>query len=706
MAMAEVESIENLVLARQLLQTSLEKSRALASALDKMGPRLEKINQRLPSLEATARSISMQQCAFAGIRGHIDCAIGPAAAVLKVFDTARELEKSLLSDPCSDLFNYLSIMKRFEEALRFLADNCELAIKWLEGVFEQVEDNAVTNDWYLLNVKKSLRILQELQVYEERARLDGGPLSAAFENLEIEFKRLLTENNVPLALDSLATSAAEQASIIASSSLTVPVIQKLQAIVEKLNSDNQLEMCMSVYVDVRSSNAKRSLQALGLDYLEMSIPKFDDVQTVEGYIDQWSKHLVLAMKHLFELEYRLCNEVFKKIGSDAAMGCFSKIASHSGILAFLQFGKHVTESKKDPIKLLKLLDMFASLNNLRMDFNRLFGGEDCIEIQNQTRDLIKKIVNGACEIFWQLPLQVELQRRSSPPSDGSVPKLVSFVTCYCNQLLSDDYRPILTEILVIHQSWKKEKYQEGLIPNQIYEIMKEIGLNLDGWTNAYEDISLSCLFMMNNHFHFCNLEGTKLGDLMGDSWLTSHEQYRDFYAALYLKKSWGRILALISQKGLTSLCGEDLVERLNAFNEAFDETYKKQSSWIICEECLREKVCQYLVQAILPVYRSYLQDYMLLVEQDATAGKYLKYSVQNLEKMLSSLFQPKLTSNGITKHGHVLVSVKYTGWGMENKLSSLFQQKLRRLGSIKKAHWIGKIKFFVTNQFRMTLTPI
>ncbi|KAM3701859.1 hypothetical protein ACJW31_05G207500 [Castanea mollissima] len=706
MAMAVVESIENLVSARQLLQTSLEKSRTLASALDKMGPRLEETNQRLPSLEAAARSISIQQCAFSRIRDHVDRAIGPAVAVLKVFDTARELEKSLLSDPCSDLFDYLSVMNLLEEALKFLSDNCELAMKWLEGIFECVEDNAITNDCCLLNVKKSLRILQELQVYEERARLEGGALSAASRKLEIEFKRLLLENSVPLALDSLATSTAEQASVFASSSWPVPVIQKLQAIVQRLNSDNQLECCMSVYVDVQSSNAKHSLQALGLDYLEMSITKFDDVQSIEGYIDQWSKHLVLAVKHVYELEHRLCNDVFKKIGSEVATGCFSKIASQSGILAFLRFGKHVAESKKDPIKLLKLLDMFASLNNLRFDFNRLFGGEGCIKIKNQTRDLIRKIVDGACEIFWELPLQVELQRRSSPPSDGSVPKLISFVTCYCNQLLGDDYRPILTQVLVIHQSWKQEKSLEGLIPNQVHDIMKEIGLNLDAWSKAYEDISLSYLFMMNNHCHFRNLKGTKLGDMMGDSWLTAHEQYRDFYAVLYLKKSWQSLLAPLSQKGLTSLSGEDLVERLTTFNDAFDDCYKKQSNWIICNEILREKVCKHLVQAIIPVYMCYVQNFSLLVEQDANAGKYVKYSVQNLEKMLSSLFQPNLTSLGVTKQGLLLGNVKSTRRGMENMVSSLFQQKLRRYGSIKQAHWIGKIKNFVTNQFHLTVTAI
>jgi exocyst complex protein 7 len=289
------------------------------------------------------------------------------------------------------------------------------------------------------------------------------------------------ENSVPLALASLATTSnVEEA--LNQSCLPAPTIQKLQAILVRLNSNSQLGMCVSVYVDVRSSNAKRSLRALGLDYLDMSITKFvdDDQGIEEDYIEKWSTHLVLAVKYLFELEYRLCDEVFKKIGSDVGMRCFAKIAAQSGLLAFLQFGKHVTESSnKNAIKMLKLLDMFACLDNLRLDFNRLFCGEDCTEIQNQTRDLIRRIVDGACQIFWQLPLQVELQRRGSPPSDGSLPRQVSFVTSYCNQLLGDKYRPIMAQVLVIHHSWKQESYEEGPISYQVCKIMKAIGVNLD-----------------------------------------------------------------------------------------------------------------------------------------------------------------------------------------------------------------------------------
>lgn len=149
------------------------------------------------------------------------------------------------------------------------------------------------------------------------------------------------------------------------------------------------------------------------------------------------------MNHLFVAHCKLFNDVFKRTGLDVWKSCFAEIAAQAGILAFLQFGKTVKESKKDPIMLLKLLDIFASLNKLRSDFNRIFGGAACTEIHNLTRDLIKSVIERACEIFWEILLQVELQRHS-PPSEGSIHGVVSFIIDYCNQLLGVKYKPILT----------------------------------------------------------------------------------------------------------------------------------------------------------------------------------------------------------------------------------------------------------------------
>ncbi|KZV31697.1 exocyst complex protein exo70-like [Dorcoceras hygrometricum] len=639
------KGIQNLLSARKLLKASVVKSKALGLSLEKAGPRLDEITQRLPALEVVIRPIRAQRDALGAVGGHINRAVVPAAAVLKVFDAIHGLEKSL-SDPQYDLPGYLGVLKRLEEALRFLGENCGMAIQWLADIVEYLEDHKVADERFISGLKKALKSLRELEAGEEKGHLDGGLLEVSLDRLENEFRRLLIENSIPLPMSS-PTIAGEQA-CIAPSPLPVAVIQKLQAILGRLILNDRLDKCISIYVEIRSSNVRASLQALNLDYLEISVSDFNDVASIEVYIAQWGRHLEFAVKHLFESEYKLCNDVFERMGLDVWKSCFARIAAQAGFLAFLQFGKTVTESKKDPIKLLKLLEIFSSLNKLRLDFNRLFGGAACAEIQTLTRDLIKRVVEGASEIFWELLIQVELQRNTPPPPDCSIPRVVTFITDYCNKLLGDEYKPILTQVLVIERSWRHEKFQERILTDELLNLVKAIELNLETWSKGYEDAVLSYLFLMNNHWHvYKYLKGTKLGALLGDSWLREHEQYKEYYATTFFRESWGKLPALLSREGLILFSGgrataRNLVkQRLKAFNEAFDDMYKKQSKLVISDKDLRERTCQVIIQTIVPVYRSYMQNYGPLVEQDQSASKYSKYTAQSLEKMFESLFHPK-----------------------------------------------------------------
>jgi exocyst complex component 7 len=61
---------------------------------------------------------------------HIDRAVGPTAAVLKVFVVVYGLEPLLLAVADGDLPEYLAVLARLEEALGFLSDNCGLAAQF------------------------------------------------------------------------------------------------------------------------------------------------------------------------------------------------------------------------------------------------------------------------------------------------------------------------------------------------------------------------------------------------------------------------------------------------------------------------------------------------------------------------------------------------------------------------------------------------
>ncbi|KAK2432370.1 exocyst complex component EXO70A1 [Trifolium repens] len=670
-----MESKDNIEAFRKFLNSSLETSKAISSALDESGSRLKLLNQRFLSMQASLRPISMQNLPFSDVDHGLDSVLCTVSAVHKVFQCVNHLEHSLSADASSDLFTYVSNTKKLEEALKLLTDNCKLATSWLKSVFKFLQNKTTisTNEVYLLNIKKSLRILQELQAIEDDARLDGGILSIALDNLEIAFHKLLMENSTPLPLVSL-TSQIDQQNNIAEQGLKFPssLTGKLQVITERLNANNRLDKCQTMYVEVRSTNARRSLKTLDLSYLETSTAEFEVAHGMGNCIDQWGKHLELVVTKLLEVEYKLCTIVFEKTGSKAWISCFAKIAIESRIFSFIKFGKVVTEKKNDPFKLLNLLSMFKILNGLRLKFNQLFRGEACEEIRIVTKDLITRVVNGASEIFLQLSEQVKLQRPTCPPSDCTVPKLVSFVTDYCNKLLSDEYKPHLNKVLEIYLSWRNEKYEEGIFVTQIYSIIKEVAVNLDNWSKAYEDINLSYFFMMNNHCHFYNLKGTLVGNMMGDSWLRSHEQYKEYYASLYLRNTWGNLKNILVVS--SSMTCQDLAKRINAFTLAFDERYKKQCNLIIYDEILRESVCKHLVEGIIPIYKVYLKNYILALESD--------------DAMVDNR------------------SIKYTAQSLENRIWSMFQPKLRKHGdSIKHTDLISKIKE-VSHQFRLTLVGL
>ncbi|CAF2081348.1 hypothetical protein BRARA_F00240 [Brassica rapa] len=606
--MAETKRLERLKAMRSLLKSEMEKTKTSSLVLEKTGSKLEELNTKLLSLEADVKVERWRSSPFSD---HIRYTIAPVSAALRVFATVQELERDLMS--CNEVLGYVSDVKRLGEALKLLTSSCVLALNWLEDTTKFLSENGMPEDHPCgLRFKTSLELLRELQMTEARAYLRGGSLYTALENLEIELEMILEEEEV----------------------LSEYNLRDMKAIIKRLDAHTMLTNCVHVYIKNRTRVIQKRFE---IDYLERKITE----TAIEGYIDQWRVDMELAVKEVYEFESNLCYEVFKDVGEEeyVPLHCFGAIASKSGIIPLLRFGSRISKWKKSPPKLLRLLECFSTMDNVRTEFNRLFIGEECSEIRRETRELISNLVKGVCEIFWELPCQVELQRPNCPPLDGGVPKLVSVVTEYCNKLLGDKNKPVLSKILEIDLGWKNEKYQEEILTGHMYNILREIALNLDAWSSSNKETALSYIFMMNNHSHFCGLRETPLGLMMGESWLNAHEQYRDYYAALYVKESWGKLLSLLNNKAQT------VKTTLQAFAKGFDEMYTKQSRWVVEDEKVRWKICEAMVRTVVPKYKSYLQSYiMLLVEEDdyKSHGKDMNYyTPKGLEMKMRTMFQSK-----------------------------------------------------------------
>lgn len=632
----ESHPMDNLLAARDILRCSIEKSRDIAVAVHGNGSSLKETSHNLVHLQAAIRNMAHKCAVHHEIRDHVDRAVGPAAAIPKVLDLVHELQDSLRVIDPRGLLVYLNNIKRLQYALKLLADNSRLVILWLQDVVQFLKNNTDDDDyWYLLQVSRVLKMLFKLQKKGE----SGDAISDALDNLESEFRHRITEEI---------------------SSFEHSRIQEVRGIIEVLETNNRLERCMSIYAEARIAKARATLRSqLDVDYLDIRLSETDSIQSVECYIDQWDEHMEFAVRYLLRREQSLCSEVFHHQTKSRSSDCFAKIAAQCGFTDILEFGSRVCRCKKEAIKLLRLLRIFSTLDKLRLEFNEMFDGRFCREIQNQTRDLVKSVVDGACEIFWQLSLQVELQRAASnkPLPDGGIAGLVYFVTEYCNQLLEEDNSSMLIRVLEIHQAWNDDEAVKSglqLLSSEIHNIMKALEINLETWAKRYNDKALSYLFMMNNYWYLClNIRGTNLEELMGSSWVCKYEESSEYYAALYMGESWGKLLVLLEEDDLTLFPGGRAIDRnlvkkrIGLFSEAFDDMCKKQSKWMLSGKALRWKTCQLIAEAIVPPYKRYLERYVMSgLEHE---GDLVKYSAESLESLICSLFQPNLGNYGSSK---------------------------------------------------------
>ena len=448
-----------------------------------------------------------------------------------------------------------------------------------------MELSSVSNGGFLAVLRGSI-----LSLKSSCFALDGGLLSAALSRLEYEFRRHV--------------AAARP--------------QDLALVFDILSSNGRKEDCVKIYTEVRRSAVRSTLADLNLDCFDVEITDAEEAKSYEESISRWQKALDFTIKDVLEEEHKLSETVLPD--SEAEI-CFSEIAAQADIIRFLGFALQVTYCRNDPYKLLKLLDIFSTLDRLRLNFNKLFCGKFHGNIRSTTRDLIRKVVDGACGIFWELLFQVQLQKINPPPEDAGVPKLVAAIVAFCNTLLGEDYISALVQVLQINHSWRGEDFSPELLPEAIVNVAGALEENLKSWSDRYRDPAQARLFLVNSYWHFSkHLRGTDLGNLLGENRLQRYRQYGDQHLEVYFNESWGKLPRLL------------LRNKLREFESEFEEIHRKHSLWIVPEEDLRTEILQMIAKNLIPQYRSFLKRYR--GDHDDEARK----KISSMEGMIFSLF--------------------------------------------------------------------
>ncbi|XP_059457337.1 exocyst complex component EXO70A1-like [Corylus avellana] len=627
------------------MRESLQKSQTITDSVVTI---LGSFDHRLSVLETAMRPTQIRTHSVRKAHENIDKTSKAAEVLLAQFDLYRQAETKILRGPHEDLESYLEAIEQLRNNIKFFTS--KKGFKSSDGV---------------LNNANTL-------------------LSKAISKLEDEFKQLLLSYSKPVEPDrlfdclpnSLRPSSGspghqgdasgkspsnhhseQHKSNLENAVYTPPalipprILPLLHDLAQQMVQAGHHQQLLKIYRDTRSSVLEESLRKLGVEKLSK-----DDVQkmqweVLEAKIGNWIHFMRIAVKLLFAGERVVCDQIFEGFDSLADQ-CFSEVTA-SSVSVLLSFGDAIAKSKRSPEKLFVLLDMYEIMRELHSEIEMKFKGKACSEIRESAFGLTKRLAQTAQETFGDFEEAVEKDATKTAVSDGTVHPLTSYVINYVKFLF--DYQSTLKQLF---QEFDNKDGTSSQLASVTTRIMQALQTNLDGKSKQYKDIALTHLFLMNNiHYMVRSVRRSEAKDLLGDDWVQRHRRIVQQNANSYKRSAWSKILQCLSIQGLASSGGGSsmggdggnssgasralIKERFRTFNMQFEELHQKQSQWTVPDSELRESLRLAVAEVLLPAYRSFVKRFGPMVESGKNPQKYIRYTAEDLERMLGEFFEGK-----------------------------------------------------------------
>ncbi|GAV57320.1 Exo70 domain-containing protein [Cephalotus follicularis] len=631
--MGVAQAMEALSERASFVRESMQKSQTIT---DSMVSILGSFDHRLSALETAMRPTQIRTHSIRKAHENIDKTLKCAEVILGQFDLTRKAEAKILRGPHEDLESYLEAIDQLRAIVQFFSSNKNF--KSSDGV---------------LNHANNL-------------------LAKAILKLEDEFRQLLTNYSKPVEPDRLfdclpnslrpssddqgdATSKnhSEHQKKLLNAVYTPPtliparVMPLLHDLAQQMVLAGHQQQLFRIYRDIRASVLEQSLRKLGVEKLSK-----DDVQKMqweilEAKIGNWIHYMRIAVKLLFAGEKKICDQILDGVGSLKDQ-CFAEVTANS-VAVLLSFGEAIAKSKRSPEKLFVLLDMFEIMRELQSEIELLFGSKACLEMRDSAFSLSKRLSQTAQETFADFEEAVEKDATKTAVLDGTVHPLTSYVINYVKFLF--DYQSTLKQLF---QEFS-DSDPDSQLASVTTRIMQALQANLDGKAKQYKDPALTQLFLMNNiHYIVRSVRRSEAKDSLGDDWVQIHRRIVQQHANQYKRVSWAKILQCLTVQGGGSSSGGVIPEgsgsgvsramikdRFKTFNTQFEELHQRQSQWTVPDSELRESLRLAVAEVLLPAYRSFLRRFGPMIENGKNPQKYIRYTPEELERMLSEFFEGK-----------------------------------------------------------------
>ncbi|CAN7061295.1 unnamed protein product [Brassica oleracea var. botrytis] len=447
------------------------------------------------------------------------------------------------------------------------------------------------------------------------------------------------------------------------------VMSDLKAIAECMISCGYGKECIKIYKRIRKSIVDEGLSLLGIETYKSSRLHRTDWVTLDHMIKNWIKAAKIGVITLFRGEKLLCDHVFSASNSTRE-SCFYEIANEAATNLF-KFPEFVAKEKKSHERIFSLMDLQAAISNLWQDIQMIFHYDSVAGVKSQALMSLQKLKVSIHNALTDFESTVHRDSTKALTPGGGIHKLTRSTMSFISSL--SEHSSVLSEILTDHplprntrllESYvimlEEEEHNHALSVHFAWLILVLL-CKLDTKAEHYKDVSLSYLFIANN-LHFI-IETVRSSDhlrpLLGEDWITKHDDKLSAYAANYEISAWSYVYMSLPEEP-TELSPEEAKIYFRRFHSAFEEAYMKQSSRVVPDAKLRDELKVSIAKKLVPEYREFYNKYLPMLGQERNIEMLVRFKPDNLENYISDLF------HGIP----ILASSSSTSWMSLGRVSS------------------------------------
>lgn len=562
-----------------------------------------------------------------------------------------------------------------------------------------LNDGDSFSDDYLAAVDQMIQLTEELNLgsidagdeFTDRAE---NSLQLAMTRLEDEFRHVLIRNTVALDPDrlhrsSLSSSATATAIAIAATEffngdanegledvssgryshhshgrgvsfggddMSLELIHPdavidLREIADRMIRSGYEKECCQVYCSVRRDVLDECLSILGVEKLSIEEVQRIEWRTLDDKMKKWIQAFKVVVRGLLSSEKHLCEHIFA--GSELIKEvCFLE-TSKGCVMQLLNFGEAVAIGKRSVEKLFRILDMYDALVQVLPDLEALFMDEDTGDmVCDEAKGVLDGLGKAAIATFVEFESAVQGEASRKPIQNGEIHPLARYVMNYTKLLV--DYTDTLNSLLenVEVESLQPDRQNTdnselesmSTIARRLLALIISLESNIEEKSKVYEDTAMQYIFLMNNILYVVQkVKDSELRKLLGDNWIKKRRGLIRQYATQYLRATWTKVLSCLKDEGIGGSSSNPskvaLKERFKNFNACFEDIYRIQTAWKVPDPQLREELRISISEKVLPAYRSFVGRFGSHLESGRHAGRYIKYTPDELENYLLDLFE-------------------------------------------------------------------